>query len=108
MRDRIIPAWPAVVGSGFAVSSKIRESTDPRYMRVVKITSPAIWLPAPYYLSVLMPSRQIEGRKMEAGFCGLGNMGTAMVSRFLAQGHRVTVWNRTAGKATPLLDRGAV
>jgi 3-hydroxyisobutyrate dehydrogenase len=45
---------------------------------------------------------------MELGFCGLGNMGTAMVTRFLTQGHRVTVWNRTAGKATPLLDRGAV
>jgi 3-hydroxyisobutyrate dehydrogenase len=46
--------------------------------------------------------------QMELGFCGLGNMGTAMVTRFLTQGHRVTVWNRTDGKATLLLDRGAV
>jgi 3-hydroxyisobutyrate dehydrogenase len=31
-----------------------------------------------------------------------------MVTRFLDQGHRVTVWNRTAGKTASLLDRGAL
>ena len=45
---------------------------------------------------------------MEAGVCGLGGMGAAMVARLLDQGHRVTVWNRSAAKAAPLLARGAV
>lgn len=45
---------------------------------------------------------------MEAGVCGLGGMGAAMAARLLDQGHRVTVWNRSAAKAAPLLARGAV
>src|SRR5690349_18198902 len=44
---------------------------------------------------------------MEIGFCGLGGMGAAMVARLLEKGHRLTVWNRTADKAKPLLDQGA-
>ena len=44
---------------------------------------------------------------MEIGFCGTGRMGAAMVLRLIDEGHRVTVWNRTAGKAAPLLERGA-
>ncbi|MGW1074663.1 NAD(P)-dependent oxidoreductase [Streptomyces sp. NPDC002537] len=38
---------------------------------------------------------------------GLGPMGTAMVEAFLAAGHRVTVWNRTAAKADALVAKGA-
>ncbi|WP_177319690.1 NAD(P)-dependent oxidoreductase [Actinoplanes philippinensis] len=39
---------------------------------------------------------------------GTGHMGSAIVRRLVATGHRVTVWNRTAEKATPLagLDIG--
>ncbi len=44
---------------------------------------------------------------MDIGFCGTGRMGSAMVLRLLDQGHRLTVWNRTAAKADPLLQRGA-
>jgi 3-hydroxyisobutyrate dehydrogenase len=44
---------------------------------------------------------------MDIGFCGTGRMGSAMVLRLLDQGHRLTVWNRTAAKAEPLLQRGA-
>ena len=44
---------------------------------------------------------------MEIGFCGTGRMGAAMVLRLIDQGHRLTVWNRTEGKARPLLERGA-
>jgi 3-hydroxyisobutyrate dehydrogenase len=44
---------------------------------------------------------------MDVGFCGLGDMGAAMAARLLDKGHRVTVWNRTAAKAKPLLDQGA-
>jgi 3-hydroxyisobutyrate dehydrogenase-like beta-hydroxyacid dehydrogenase len=38
---------------------------------------------------------------------GLGAMGQALASRFLEQGHTVTVWNRSPGRATSLLNRGA-
>jgi predicted dinucleotide-binding enzyme len=36
---------------------------------------------------------------MRVAFCGLGNMGRPMAARLLGAGHRVTVWNRTAGRA---------
>lgn len=38
---------------------------------------------------------------------GLGPMGSALASAFLAAGHPVTVWNRTPGKSGDLRDRGA-
>lgn len=39
---------------------------------------------------------------------GMGNMGHALAARLLERGHEVTVWNRTAGKADDLVQRGAV
>lgn len=39
---------------------------------------------------------------------GLGQMGSALAAALLDRGHRVTVWNRSAHKAQPLVDRGAV
>ena len=44
---------------------------------------------------------------MPVGFCGLGAMGSAIAERLLAQGHRLTVWNRTADRAAALVTRGA-
>ncbi len=41
------------------------------------------------------------------GFIGLGIMGGPMATNLLNAGHDVTVWNRTAAKATPLIERGA-
>ena len=41
------------------------------------------------------------------GVIGLGLMGTAIAERLLAHGYPVRVWNRTAEKARPLLERGA-
>lgn len=38
---------------------------------------------------------------------GLGAMGTALADAFVDRGHAVTVWNRTAVKAEPLVARGA-
>jgi 3-hydroxyisobutyrate dehydrogenase-like beta-hydroxyacid dehydrogenase len=38
---------------------------------------------------------------------GLGAMGQALTARFLQQGHTVTVWNRTPGKAASLVAKGA-
>lgn len=38
---------------------------------------------------------------------GLGAMGSALVSTLLKAGHPVTVWNRSASKATPLITLGA-
>lgn len=39
---------------------------------------------------------------------GTGLMGAPIAQRLLDLGHGVTVWNRTAGKLTPLVERGAV
>lgn len=41
-------------------------------------------------------------------FLGLGRMGQAMAVRLMGAGHRLTVYNRTAAKAEPLRQRGAV
>lgn len=41
------------------------------------------------------------------GFLGLGIMGNAMAANLVKAGFDVTVWNRTAGKCTPLVDLGA-
>ena len=43
---------------------------------------------------------------MRVGFIGLGDMGQGIVPRLLAAGHRVKGWNRTAGKAQPLIALG--
>jgi 3-hydroxyisobutyrate dehydrogenase-like beta-hydroxyacid dehydrogenase len=42
------------------------------------------------------------------GWLGTGRMGAAMVRRLLARGCSVTVYNRTAAKAAPLVELGAV
>ncbi|MCQ4160309.1 NAD(P)-dependent oxidoreductase [Roseomonas sp. GC11] len=44
---------------------------------------------------------------MKIGFLGLGLMGAPMARNLLAAGHAVTVWNRSAAKATPLAAAGA-
>lgn len=41
------------------------------------------------------------------GWIGLGRMGEAMVKRLLKAGNSVSVWNRTAAKAAPLVEYGA-
>jgi 3-hydroxyisobutyrate dehydrogenase-like beta-hydroxyacid dehydrogenase len=38
---------------------------------------------------------------------GLGNLGSALAAALLDHGHDLTVWNRTAEKAAPLVARGA-
>ncbi|WP_431046901.1 NAD(P)-dependent oxidoreductase [Streptomyces sp. P1-3] len=40
-------------------------------------------------------------------FLGLGSMGAPMARRLHAAGHPLTVWNRTAHKAAPLVSAGA-
>lgn len=44
---------------------------------------------------------------MKVGFIGLGNMGLGMAGSLLKAGHELTVYNRTAEKAKPLVDKGA-
>jgi 3-hydroxyisobutyrate dehydrogenase-like beta-hydroxyacid dehydrogenase len=44
---------------------------------------------------------------MKIGFIGLGHMGTGMALNLLRAGHDVTVYNRTPGKAQPLVSQGA-
>lgn len=38
---------------------------------------------------------------------GLGSMGSALAAALLEKGHRTTVWNRSAHRAEPLVERGA-
>jgi 3-hydroxyisobutyrate dehydrogenase-like beta-hydroxyacid dehydrogenase len=45
---------------------------------------------------------------MKVSMFGLGQMGTAIAERLIDAGHAVFVWNRTPGKATDLVDRGAI
>lgn len=45
--------------------------------------------------------------KPQLAFIGLGNMGAGMARRLLDTGHRLTVHNRTASKAAPLVSAGA-
>jgi 3-hydroxyisobutyrate dehydrogenase-like beta-hydroxyacid dehydrogenase len=40
------------------------------------------------------------------GFVGLGSMGSKVVERLLDDGWKVTGWNRSPGKAQPLVERG--
>ncbi|HEV7732051.1 MAG TPA: NAD(P)-dependent oxidoreductase [Candidatus Binatia bacterium] len=44
---------------------------------------------------------------MKVGFIGLGQMGSGMAASLLAAGHEVTVYNRTASRMQPLVERGA-
>ncbi|MGE4452273.1 NAD(P)-dependent oxidoreductase [Castellaniella sp.] len=41
------------------------------------------------------------------GWIGLGKMGAPMAARLLDAGHTLTVYNRSAARAQPLLDKGA-
>jgi 3-hydroxyisobutyrate dehydrogenase len=44
---------------------------------------------------------------MNIGIAGIGKMGAAIARRLMEVGHRVTVWNRSADKAKPVVDAGA-
>ena len=44
---------------------------------------------------------------MKTGFIGIGRMGQAMARRLLDGGHDVSIYNRTAEKLKPLIERGA-
>ena len=46
--------------------------------------------------------------KETIGFIGLGGMGLAMAANLLKAGFGLRVYNRTAEKARPLLEQGAV
>ena len=45
---------------------------------------------------------------MKIGFVGLGNMGAAIAANLVKAQHDVVVWNRSAAKAKPLTQLGAV
>lgn len=44
---------------------------------------------------------------MKIGFIGLGNLGTPIAENLLQKGHALLVYNRTAAKAQPLIEKGA-
>ena len=45
---------------------------------------------------------------MKIGFLGTGQMGTPMARRLMEAGHELSVWNRTEGRAEPLIREGAI
>jgi 3-hydroxyisobutyrate dehydrogenase-like beta-hydroxyacid dehydrogenase len=45
---------------------------------------------------------------MKIGFIGLGHMGAGIAANLVRAGHNVAVWNRSADKARPLVEAGAV
>lgn len=45
---------------------------------------------------------------MKIGFIGLGIMGSRMAANLQAAGHELVLYNRTAAKATPLVNKGAI
>jgi 3-hydroxyisobutyrate dehydrogenase len=49
-----------------------------------------------------------QGDAPYLGWVGVGRMGAAMVRRLLADGHRVSVYNRTQSKADELVADGAI
>jgi 3-hydroxyisobutyrate dehydrogenase len=44
---------------------------------------------------------------MQIGIAGTGKMGAAIAQRLMEVGHKVTAWNRSAGKLKPVTDAGA-
>ena len=54
-----------------------------------------------------MTMNQIVPGTTRLGWIGTGVMGQSMCSHLIAKGFAVTVYNRSRGKAQPLLDRGA-
>ena len=48
-----------------------------------------------------------DANKPTVGFIGLGLMGSRMAGRLLDAGYPLIVYNRTAEKAKPLVERGA-
>jgi 3-hydroxyisobutyrate dehydrogenase len=45
---------------------------------------------------------------MHIGIAGTGKMGSAIAKRLMTLGHQVSVWNRSAERAKPLVDVGAI
>jgi 3-hydroxyisobutyrate dehydrogenase-like beta-hydroxyacid dehydrogenase len=45
---------------------------------------------------------------MKIGFLGTGQMGTPMARRLLGAGYELSVWNRSEGRAEPLIREGAI
>jgi 3-hydroxyisobutyrate dehydrogenase len=45
--------------------------------------------------------------ELSVAFLGLGRMGSVMATRLLDTGASLSVWNRTAAKCAPLVERGA-
>ena len=49
-----------------------------------------------------------ERRRAKLGYLGLGMMGFPMSRRLIQAGHDVMVWNRSAAKATALVEAGVL
>ena len=45
---------------------------------------------------------------MQIGFIGLGNLGIAIAENILEKHQQLFVYNRTASKAQPLIEKGAI
>ena len=54
-----------------------------------------------------MAVKKIDPNQTRIGWIGTGVMGASMCGHLMDAGFKATVYNRTKGKAQPLLDKGA-
>ena len=55
----------------------------------------------------LVSASESTGAKERIGFVGLGTMGQLMAMNLVRAGYSLTVWNRTATRAQPVVELGA-
>jgi HAD superfamily hydrolase (TIGR01450 family) len=79
---------------------------DPRAMRPPRRAAPHVRPSAGH--SPALPRPTAAAVKAAVAVVGLGAMGSRVAARLLGAGHEVAVWNRSPGKLSPLIGRGAV
>jgi 3-hydroxyisobutyrate dehydrogenase len=95
-----VPAFRATHLIVFALSAKYSAAPLWRGANVDVAALLGLWLATP-------DAQEGHPDMARIAFLGLGNMGQAMAARLLQAGHDLTVYNRTAAKAEPLVRQGA-
>ncbi|GBP48003.1 Putative oxidoreductase GLYR1 homolog [Eumeta japonica] len=92
LTDTDIPAEkPSMLNHSFSKKSSLLH----RPSNIIRPTTPPLDLEN---VSETLLEKNIQASQMKFGFLGLGIMGSGIVKNLLNSGHKVVVWNRTAGK----------